>query len=92
MKKNDVVKCLPLHIDQLSNYQACQFSKQNRKPLPKLTWKSTQKLQLIYINVGGLQKTSSLKGSCYYIFLLMTLLECVGFCSWNTSKKMVGIF
>jgi hypothetical protein len=35
MKKNDVVKGVPLFIDQLPNYQAYQFGKQSRKPFPK---------------------------------------------------------
>jgi microsomal dipeptidase-like Zn-dependent dipeptidase len=44
MKKNDVVKGLPLFTDQLPNYQTCQFGKQNRKPFPRSTWRFAQKL------------------------------------------------
>jgi hypothetical protein len=35
MKKNDVVKGVPLFTDQLPNCQVYQFGKQSRKPFPK---------------------------------------------------------
>jgi hypothetical protein len=48
MKKHEAVRGVPSFTDLLPNCNACQFGKQNRKPFPKSTWRSTQKLQLIH--------------------------------------------
>jgi hypothetical protein len=44
MKKHDAVRGVPPFTNLLPNCNACQFGKQNRKPFPKSTWRSTQKL------------------------------------------------
>ncbi|RVW82656.1 Retrovirus-related Pol polyprotein from transposon RE1 [Vitis vinifera] len=68
MKKNQIVEGLPDLEEELPICAACQYGKQTRLPFPqKATWKSTQKLQLVHIDVSGPQKTPSLKGSKYYI-------------------------
>lgn len=68
MKKNQIVEGFPDLEEELSICVACQYGKQTRLPFPKkVAWKSTQKLQLVHTDVGGPQKTPSLKGSKYYI-------------------------
>jgi hypothetical protein len=70
MKKNEVIRGLPVLADQIPNCHACQFGKQKRLPFPKSTWKASQKLQLIHTNVAEPQRTPSLKGSLYYIVFI----------------------
>ncbi|RVW64201.1 hypothetical protein CK203_046368 [Vitis vinifera] len=45
-----------------TSYQACQYGKQSRLPFPTTTWRASNKLQLIHTDVGGPQRTPSLKG------------------------------
>jgi hypothetical protein len=70
IKKHDTVRGVPPFTNPLPNCNACQFGKQNRKPFPKSTYRSTQKLQLIHTDVAGPLSTSSLKGSRYYILFI----------------------
>lgn len=53
-----------------SNCSACQYGKQSRLPFPKTTWRASKKLQLIHTDTAGPQRTSSLKGSLYYIIFV----------------------
>lgn len=78
MKKNDMIRGLPFLADHIPNCHACQFGKPNRMPFHKSTWRASQKLQLIHTDVAGPQRTPSLQGSLYYIFLSMSSQECVG--------------
>jgi len=52
------------------NCRACQFGKQSRLPFPKATWRATRKLQLVHTDIGGPQRTPSLKGSLYYVIFI----------------------
>ncbi|RVW80357.1 putative mitochondrial protein [Vitis vinifera] len=63
MKKNQIVEELPDLEKNLSICATCQYGKQTKLPFPKKTsWRATQKIQLVHIDVGGPQKTPSLKG------------------------------
>ncbi|RVW76605.1 hypothetical protein CK203_048699 [Vitis vinifera] len=63
MKKNQIAEGLPDLEKDLPICATCQYGKQTKLPFPKKTsWRATQKLQLVHIDVGGPQKTPSLKG------------------------------
>ncbi|RVW24354.1 hypothetical protein CK203_098667 [Vitis vinifera] len=63
MKKNQIVEELPDLEKNLSICATCQYGKQTKLPFPKKTsWRATQKIQLVHTDVGGPQKTPSLKG------------------------------
>nr|CAN65221.1 hypothetical protein VITISV_042416 [Vitis vinifera] len=67
-EKNRIVEGLPDLEEELPICAVGQYRKQTRLPFPKKTArKSTQKLQLVHMDVGGPQKTPSLKRSKYYI-------------------------
>ena len=70
MKKKDMTRGLVVFSDHLLNCIAYQFGKQNRMPFPKSTWRASQKLQLIHIDVAGPQRTPSLQGSSYFILFI----------------------
>jgi hypothetical protein len=64
MKKNNMVSDLPELDDMPPQCAACQYGKQNRLPFPQnKAWRASQKLQLVYIDVGGPMKTPSLNGN-----------------------------
>ena len=67
MQKYNMVKGVPLLEEKLADCVACQYGKQVRNPFPQFAWRAIHKLQLVHTDVGGPQKTSSLKGSKYYI-------------------------
>ncbi|KAL6325054.1 hypothetical protein AAG906_022262 [Vitis piasezkii] len=63
MLKNQIVEELPDLEKNLSICATCQYGKQTKLPFPKKTsWRATQKIQLVHTDVGGPQKTPSLKG------------------------------
>ncbi|RVX06896.1 Retrovirus-related Pol polyprotein from transposon RE1 [Vitis vinifera] len=63
MKKNQIVEELSDLEKNLSICATCQYGKQTKLPFPKKTsWRATQKIQLVHTDVGGPQKTPSLKG------------------------------
>jgi hypothetical protein len=70
LKSKEMANDLPELDDHISNCKACQFGKQNRKPFPKTTWRSTKKLQLIHTDIAGPQRTPSLNGSLYYVIFI----------------------
>jgi len=70
MQKKGLAKGLPPLEEELPSCEACQFGKQTRLPFPKSTWRVTKKLQLIHTDLGGPQRTPSLKGSRYYIIFI----------------------
>ncbi|CAL5331407.1 unnamed protein product [Camellia sinensis] len=67
MQKNQLVQGLPPLEEHLLGCKACQYGKQSRLPFPKKAWRASQKLQLMHTDLGGPQRTPSLKGSKYYI-------------------------
>ena len=70
MKSKIMVNDLSDLDDHIPNCKACQFGKQNIKPLPKVTWRASKKLQLIHSNIVGPQRTPSLKCSLYYVVFI----------------------
>ena len=63
MKKTQIVEELLEFEKDLPICATCQYGKQTKLSFPKKTsWRATQKLQLVHTNVGGPQKTPSLKG------------------------------
>ena len=75
MKKSEMVEGLPKFEVISTSCQTCQYGKQNRLPFPTATWKASNKLQLIHTDVGGPQRTPSLKGSHYYISFIDDLTK-----------------
>nr|CAN62530.1 hypothetical protein VITISV_029281 [Vitis vinifera] len=64
MNKNQLAVGLPDLKQNLPTCIACQYGKQSKLPFPqKSTWRSSHKLQLVHTDVGGPQRTPSLKGS-----------------------------
>ena len=64
MKKNQLAIGLPNLKQNLPTCIACQYGKQSRLPFPqKSTRRSSHKLQLVHTDVGGPQRTPSLKDS-----------------------------
>ena len=53
IQKNDMSPGVPTLSVNLSNCNACQFGKQNRKSFPKSFCRASQKLQLIHTDVAG---------------------------------------
>ncbi|KAL6348578.1 hypothetical protein AAG906_016093 [Vitis piasezkii] len=63
MKKNQLAVGLPDLKQNLPTCIACQYGKQSKLPFAqKSTWRSSHKLQLVHTDVGGPQRTPSLKG------------------------------
>ena len=56
MQKHNLVKGVPLLEGKLVDCVACQYGKQTRKPFPQTTWRVTNKLQLVHMDVGWHQK------------------------------------
>jgi transposase InsO family protein len=92
MKKHDAVRGVPPFTDLLPNCNACQFSKQNRKPFPKSTWRSIQKLQLIHTDVAGPLSTPSIKGSRYYILFIDDFTRMCWIFFMKYKSEVAGIF
>jgi len=68
MEKNNMVKGLPKLGKDFPICAACQYGKLSRLPFQQSkAWRSTQKLQLIHIDVGGPMNPSSLNGNKYYV-------------------------
>ena len=65
-----MVNDLPDLDDHIPNCKACLFSKQNKTPFPKATWRVSKKLQLIHSDIADPQRTPSLKGSLYYVVFI----------------------
>ncbi|RVW68430.1 hypothetical protein CK203_058354 [Vitis vinifera] len=62
MKKNQIAEGLPDLEKDLPICATCQYGKQTKLPFPKkISWRATQKLQLVHTDVGGSQKMPSLK-------------------------------
>ncbi|CAL5423196.1 unnamed protein product [Camellia sinensis] len=68
MQKNQLVQGLPPLEEHLLGCKACQYGKQSRLPFPKKAWRASQKLQLIHTDLGGPQRTPSLKGTVFWKF------------------------
>ncbi|XP_015167212.1 uncharacterized protein [Solanum tuberosum] len=77
MKENKLAKGLPSLEKNLSACEACQYGKQARLPFQNSSWRAKQNLQLIHTDVGGPQKSPSLKGSKYYIAFID---DCTRYC------------
>ena len=75
MQKSEMVEGFPEFEVISTSCQTCQYGKQNRLPFPTATWKASNKLQLIHTDVGGPQRTPSLKGSHYYISFIDDLTK-----------------
>jgi len=92
MKKNEVIRGLPVLADQIPNYHACQFGNKKRLPFLKSTWKASQKLQPIHTDVAGPQKTPSLKGSLYYIIFIDDFSRMCWIFFLKFKSEVVGVF
>lgn len=58
---------LPSLEEQITRCKVCLLGKQTRLPFKKSTWRATEKLQLIHIDLCGPQVNPSLNGSRYFI-------------------------
>jgi hypothetical protein len=92
IKKHDTVRGVPPFTNPLPNCNACQFGKQNRKPFPKSTYRSTQKLQLIHTDVAGPLSTPSIKGSRYYILFIDDFTRMCWIFFMKYKSEVAGIF
>ncbi|KAM3361580.1 hypothetical protein P3S68_016434 [Capsicum galapagoense] len=62
MKENQLGEGLPSLKKNLLACEACRYGKQTRLSFLNSSWKPKNKLQLVHTDVGGPQKTPSLKG------------------------------
>ena len=92
LQRKELVQGLPQLEAKIPNCKTCQQGKQSRLPFKNATWRAVEKLQLIHTDVAGPHRTPSLKGSRYFLILLMTTLGCVGYISLNSSQKLLGCF
>jgi len=92
MKKNDLIRGLPVLADHIPNCHACQFGKQNRFPFPNSTWRASQKLQLIHTDVAGPQRTPSLQGSLYYILFIDDFTRMCWIFFLKFKSEVAGVF
>ena len=93
MKKNQLAVGLPDLKKNFPTCIACQYGKQSKLPFPhKSTWRSSHKLLLVHTDVGGSQRTPSLKGSKYYI----TFIDDYTIYCWifflNFKSEVVDVF
>ena len=92
MKKKHMTRGPPVFSDHLPNCNACQFGKQNRMPFPKSTWRASQELQLIHIDVAGPQRTPSLQGSSYFILFIDDFTRMCQIFSLKFKHEVAGVF
>jgi len=83
---------VPTLSENLSNCNACQFGKQNRKSFPKSSWRASQKLQLIHTGVAGPQRTPSLQGSLYLILFIDDFTRMCWIFFLKFKHEVVGVF
>lgn len=92
LKKEDMTRGLPTLVDHLPSCQACQFGKQNRKPFPKSSWRTSQKLQLMHTDVAGPQRTPSFNGSLYYVIFIDDYTRFCWIFFIKYKSEVAGIF
>ncbi|RDX60426.1 hypothetical protein CR513_61431, partial [Mucuna pruriens] len=61
----ELVRGLPYLKSKIPDCRACQQGKQSRLPFKQSTWRATEKLQLIHMDVAGPHSSPSLNGSIY---------------------------
>jgi len=91
MQELVIVKNLSKLGASSKNCRACQFGKQSRLPFPKATWRATRKLQLVHTDIGGPQRTPSLKGSLYYVIFIddLTRMCWIYFLKYKSEVKSI---
>ncbi|CAL5381550.1 unnamed protein product [Camellia sinensis] len=92
MQKNQLVQGLPPLEEHLLGCKACQYGKQSRLPFPKKAWRASQKLQLIHTDLGGPQRTPSLKGSKYYIVFIDDLTRMCWIYFLRFKSEVAAVF
>ena len=93
MKKNQLAIGLPNLKQNLPTCIACQYGKQSRLPFPrKSTRRSSHKLQLVHTDVGGPQRTPSLKDSKYYIAFIDDYTKYYWIFFLNFKSKVADVF
>ena len=71
MKKNNLAKNLLELEEELPTCAICQYGKQTILHFPQtMTWRATERLQLIHTDVEGPMRTPSLNGSKYYVVFI----------------------
>lgn len=92
MQRKQLVQGLP-HLDaNVPNCRACQFGKQARLPFSQSTWRANEKLQLIHTDLGGPQRTPSLKGSKYYIAFIDDFTRMCWIYFLRFKSEVAGVF
>ena len=73
LKKNQIAEGLSDLEKNLPICDAYQYGRKTKRSFPKKTsWRATQKLLLVHTDVGGPQKTPSLKGNAGNVHQLTT--------------------
>ncbi|RVX18179.1 Retrovirus-related Pol polyprotein from transposon RE1 [Vitis vinifera] len=93
MKKNQIVEGLPDLEKDLPICATCQYGKQTKLPFPKkISWRATQKLQLVHTDVGGSQKMPSLKWNANNVWWIsknvILEMECKQFWAKTASRAV----
>ena len=88
-----MVKGLPKLGKDFPTCVACQYEKLSRLPFQQSkAWRATQKLQLIYTDVGGLMNTSSINGSMYYVAFIDNYSRMCWFYFMKFKVEIANIF
>ena len=93
MKKNQIAEGLPDLEKDLPICATCQYGKQTKLPFPKkISWRATQKLQLVHTDVGGSQKMPSLKWNANNVWWIsknvILEMECKQFWAKTASRAV----
>lgn len=77
----DMVYGLPKVKDHKDVFEGCALGKHARQNFPRReAWRASYPLQLVYFDIcGPTMQTKNLCKNSYFLHLLMTFLECVGF-------------
>ena len=71
MQKSGLVQDLPFIREENGVCKVCQLGKQARLPFPlNMTWRATERLQLIHTDTCGPMSNPSLNGSRYYVIFV----------------------
>jgi len=93
MKKNNLAKNLLELEEELPACAICQYGKQTRLPFPQtMSWRATERQQLIHIDVGGPMRTPSLNGSKYYVVFIDDKTRMCSIYFMKVKSEVANIF
>ncbi|XP_016690648.1 uncharacterized protein [Gossypium hirsutum] len=92
MQMKNLVEGLTDIDDDLPHCRACKFGEQHRQPFPKQAWRASKKLQLVFTDLCGPQRTPSLNGNLYYIAFIDDLTRMCWIFLLKKKLEVAGVF